>query len=177
MKMLNVGKVLTKIIEIMCYCGVVLCAALLIWGLFAQDSLIGMYQEGNVTVYGSEFDLSAPEMKSPGAVLVVMLLTGIVSSVIMTLTFRKANGIIVKALEGAPFQEITVKWMKQIGYYSMALPVIGFVGSLIAFLAGGMPTSEVMLNLDGFVMGILVLCLTQVFAHGAELQRDVDGLL
>jgi len=177
MKMLNIGKVLTKIIEIMCYCGVVLCTALLIWNLFSGEGLVDMYEAGNVTIYGSDFDLSELEMKSPKAVLTMMLLTGIVSSVIMALTFRKANGIIVKALEGTPFQEITVKWMKQIGYNAIALPVIGFVGSLIAFLAGGMPTSEVMLNLDGFVMGILVLCLTQVFAHGAELQRDVDGLL
>ena len=26
-------------------------------------------------------------------------------------------------------------------------------------------------------MGIIVLCLTQFFVHGAELEKDVDGLL
>ena len=177
MKMLKTGKVLTKSIEIMCYAGVTLCAVLAIWALVSPATLVPMYQEGNVTIYGSEFDMTAPEMKNPQALMIVMLLTGVVSSVLMALTFRRANGIIVKAIEGAPFQPCTVKWMKEIGYLSIALPVLGFVGSLIAFLVGGMPTSEVMLNLDGFVMGILVLCLTQVFAHGAQLQQDVDGLL
>lgn len=177
MKMLKVGKVLTKIIEIVCYAGVALCAAGMIWALVSPDTLIPQYQEGNVTIYGSDFDLTAPEMKNPQALMIVMLLTGVVSSVVMALTFRKANGIIVKAIEGAPFQACTVKWMKEIGYLSIALPLIGFVGSVIAFLAGGMPTSEIMLNLDGFVTGVLILCLTQVFAHGAQLQQDVDGLL
>ena len=177
MKMLKVGKVLTKIIEIMCYAGVTLCAVLAIWAMVSPDTLVPMYQEGNVTIYGSDFDLTAPEMKNPQALMIVMLLTGVVSSVVMALTFRKANAIIVKAIEGEPFQACTVKWMKEIGYLSIALPLIGFVGSVIAFLAGGMPTSEIMLNLDGFVTGVLILCLTQVFAHGAQLQQDVDGLL
>ena len=177
MKMLNVGKVLTKIMEIICYAGVTLCAVLAIWTVVSPDTLIPMYQEGNVTIYGSDFDMTDPAMKNPQALMIVMLLTGVVSNVVMAQTFRKVNGIMIKAIEGAPFQPCTVKWMKQIGYMSIALPLIGFVGSVIAFLVGGMPSSEVMLNLDGFVMGILVLCLTQVFAHGAQLQQDVDGLL
>ena len=177
MKMLNVGKVLTKVIEIICYAGVALCAVAAIWALVSPDTLVLMYQEGNVTIYGSEFDMTAPEMKNPQALMIVMLLTGVVSNVLMALTFRKANGIIVKAIEGTPFTAVTVKWMKQIGYLSIALPLVGFVGSVIAYLVCGMPTGEVMLNLEGFVMGVLVLCLTQVFAHGAELQQDVDGLL
>ena len=177
MRMLNVGKVLTKVIEIMCYAGAVLCAALMIWAIVSPETLVPMYQEGNVTIYGSEFDVADPAMKSPQALMIVMLLTGVVSSAMMALTFRKANGIITKAIEGTPFQPSTVKWMKEIGYLAIALPAVGFVGSVIAFLVGGMPTSEVMLNLDGFVMGILILCLTQVFAHGAALQQDVDGLL
>lgn len=177
MKMLKIGKTLTKIIEIIGWCGVALCVILTVWNLFAPEVVENAYGAGNLTIYGAEFDTSDPELTNPKALFTVMLLTGAVSAVMLALTFRNANGVIRKALEGAPFQACTVKWMKQIGCYSMALPVIGFVGSLIAFLVGGMPTSEVMLNLDGFVMGVLVLCLTQVFAHGVGLQQDVDGLL
>ena len=36
---------------------------------------------------------------------------------------------------------------------------------------------EMSVDLDGFVMGILVLFLTQIFKRGIELQNDVDGLL
>jgi len=33
------------------------------------------------------------------------------------------------------------------------------------------------ISISGFVTALLVLCLTQVFAYGVTLQRDVDGLL
>lgn len=177
MKMLKAGKILTKIAEIMGYCGMVLCAALLIWGLISSDTVMDAYDSGNVTIYGSDIDLEDPQLKHPMAAFSVMLLTGVVSSAMMALTFRRANGIIAKAIEGTPFQACTVKWMKEIGYLAILAPIVGFVGSLIAFLAGGLPTGEVVLNLDGFIMGILILCLTQVFAYGANLQQDVDGLL
>jgi len=177
MKMLKTGKILTKIAEIVGYCGMVLCAALLIWGLISPYPMMDAYGEGNVTIYGSDIDLDAPELKHPLAAISMMLLTGVASSALMALTFRRVNGIIVKAIEGKPFQPCTVKWMKQIGYLAMALPIVGFVGSLIAFLAGGVPTENVMLNMNGFLTGIMILCLTQVFAYGVELQQDVDGLL
>lgn len=177
MKMLKVGKVLTKIVEIVCYVGVAVCASALIWTLVAPEGVIGAYQEGRVTIYGSDFDMADPAMKSPQGLMIVMLLTGIVSTLLMALTFRRANGIIVKAIGGVPFQACTVKWMKEIGYLAIALPLVGFLGSLIAVLMAGMHSGKVILNMDGFVMGILVLCLTQVFAHGAQLQQDVDGLL
>ena len=177
MKMLKFGKVLTKIAEIMGYCGVALCTALLIWGLFSPDALIDAYDSGNVTIYAAEFDVKDPALKHPVALMSVMMLTGIVSSALMALSFRRMNGIIVKALEGTPFQPCTVKWMKEIGYFAILLPIIGFVGSLLAFLVSGNPTGEVTLNLDGFVTGVLILCLTQVFAYGVSLQQDVDGLL
>lgn len=177
MKMLKTGKILTKIAEIMGYCGMVLCAVLLIWGLISPDPMMDAYGEGNVTIYGADIDLEAPDLKHPLAAISVMLLTGVASSALMALTFRRANGIIVKTIDGTPFQACTVKWMKEIGYMAIIAPIVGFVGSLIAFQAGGLPTEAVMLNLDGFIMGILILCLTQVFAYGAELQQDVDGLL
>ena len=33
------------------------------------------------------------------------------------------------------------------------------------------------MDVAGIFMGIIVLCLTQFFVHGAELENDVDGLL
>ena len=33
------------------------------------------------------------------------------------------------------------------------------------------------IDMGGIFMGIIVLCLTQYFVHGADLEKDVDGLL
>lgn len=59
----------------------------------------------------------------------------------------------------------------------MVIPVVGLIMSMIIRLAVGVDAVEISIHMDGFIMGIIVLCLTQFFAHGAELEKDVDGLL
>ena len=49
--------------------------------------------------------------------------------------------------------------------------------SIICRLILGVDAVETSINFYGFFMGIVVLCLTQFFIHGAELEKDVDGLL
>jgi len=36
---------------------------------------------------------------------------------------------------------------------------------------------EISVNFSSVVMGLVVLCLSQYFAYGAQLQEDVDGLV
>ena len=49
--------------------------------------------------------------------------------------------------------------------------------SVIARLVIGVEVAEISNSFEGFVIGIVVLCITQFFAHGIELEKDVDGLL
>jgi len=49
--------------------------------------------------------------------------------------------------------------------------------SVIVRLVTGAESAEISLNMGGIFKGIIVLCLTQYFVHGAELEKDVDGLL
>jgi len=37
--------------------------------------------------------------------------------------------------------------------------------------------AEISIDMGGISMGIIVLCFSQFFAHGVELENDVDGLL
>ena len=67
--------------------------------------------------------------------------------------------------------------MKEIGIFSIAVPVIGFIMSIIVRLVTGVETAEISIDMGGIFMGIIVLCLTQYFVHGADLEKDVDGLL
>ena len=49
--------------------------------------------------------------------------------------------------------------------------------SIIVRLVTGVETAEISIDMGGIFMGIIVLCLTQYFVHGADLEKDVDGLL
>ena len=49
--------------------------------------------------------------------------------------------------------------------------------SFIVHLIIGVDAVENSMDMNGVFMGIVVICLTQFFVHGAELEKDVDGLL
>ncbi|MEE0898283.1 MAG: hypothetical protein U0L88_11740, partial [Acutalibacteraceae bacterium] len=61
--------------------------------------------------------------------------------------------------------------------FAIAIPVIGFIMSVITRLVCGVDFAEIRIDMGGISMGIIVLCFSQFFAHGVELENDVDGLL
>ena len=69
------------------------------------------------------------------------------------------------------------RMMKEIGIFSIAVPVIGLVMSVVIRLVVGAEAAEISVSQSGFFMGVIVLCLTQFFIHGAQLEEDVEGLL
>ena len=48
---------------------------------------------------------------------------------------------------------------------------------IVAFIALGAENVEMSVALDGYMMGLLALVLTQIFGYGARLEADVEGLL
>ena len=62
-------------------------------------------------------------------------------------------------------------------FFAIAIPVIGFIMSVITRLVCGVDFAEISIDMGGISMGIIVLCFSQFFAHGVELENDVDGLL
>ncbi|MCI8497508.1 MAG: hypothetical protein HFE85_04585, partial [Clostridiales bacterium] len=96
---------------------------------------------------------------------------------LMAMVFRNLYLIVKKSEDTTPFQKDNIRMLKEIGIFSIAVPIVGLIMSIIIRLVLGVDTVETSVRLDGFVMGIIVLCLTQFFAHGAELEKDVDGLL
>ena len=67
--------------------------------------------------------------------------------------------------------------LREIGIFSISIPVVGLIMSIIIRLIVGVEAAETSVNLSGFIMGIIVLCLTQYFTHGADIEKDVDGLV
>ena len=96
---------------------------------------------------------------------------------VMAMVFRNLHLIFKKSENGTPFQKDNIRMMKEIGIFAIFVPVIGFIMSIIVRLVTGVETAEISIDMGGIFMGIIVLCLTQYFVHGADLEKDVDGLL
>ena len=185
MKGINkLGKIITKILEVFHWVGVVLMAAATVCSVVAPNWVI--YFVGfdakeccgaNLEVYG--FEVNAPVVNGNTDMTSFMLfgIGAVIILSVMAMGFRNLHLIFKKSENGTPFQKDNIRMMKEIGIFAIAVPVIGFIMSIIVRLVTGVETAEISVDTSGIFMGIVVLCLTQYFVHGAELEKDVDGLL
>ena len=185
MKGLNkLGKVITKIVEVCHWVGAALMLAATICSVAAPDWVgyfVGLDAKeccgADLAVYG--FELNAP-VTNGNVDMTTFFLFGIGAVIIMSLmamVFRNLYLIFKKSENETPFQKDNIRMMKEIGIFSIAVPVVGFVMSIVTRLVVGAEAAEISVSQSGIFMGIIVLCLTQYFIHGAELEEDVDGLL
>ena len=93
------------------------------------------------------------------------------------LILRTAKGKTWFSQGSTPFQKDIVRMVREIGIFSLAVPVIGLLLSFLARLVLGAETAELSVNFGGLVTGLVVLSLSQIFAYGMSLQKEVDGLL
>lgn len=178
------GKIITKILEVFHWVGAALMTAATVCSAVAPDWVKYFVRFDatdccgvNLSVYG--FEVNAPVVN--GAVdLKAFMLFGIGSVVIlllMAMVFRNLY-LIFKASDNAtPFQEDNIRRFREIGIFSIAMPIVGLVMSIIIRLILGVDNAEISTNFSGIFMGIIVLCLTRFFIHGAKLEEDVDGLV
>ena len=185
MKNLNtLGKVITKILEVFHWVGTGLMAAATICSVAAPGWVKYFVSfdakeccGANLEIYG--FEVNAPVV-SGSVDMTSFLVFGIGAVIIlavMAMIFRNLHLIFKKSENTTPFQKDNIRMMREIGIFAIAIPVIGFVMSIIVRLVTGVETAEISIDTAGIFMGIIVLCLTQFFVHGTELEKDVDGLL
>ena len=183
-KISKLGKVITKILEVFHWVGAALMTAATVCSMVAPGWVkyfVGFDAKeccgANLEVYG--FEVNAPVVNGSADMTSFMLfgIGGIIILVVMAMVFRNLYLIFKKSENATPFQKENVRMMREIGIFSIAVPVVGFIMSVIIRLVTGVETAELSIDMSGIFMGIIVLCLTQFFAHGAELEKDVDGLL
>lgn len=184
MKMMNkTAKILTRILEVAHWVAVGLMAAAAICSVAAPqwvDRFVGIEVTGNsaeLSLYGLTVTAAVSEGRTDRTTFLLFAAGAVAILTLMAMIFRNLHLIIRKAEESTPFQEDNVRRLKEIGIFSMAIPVVGLAVSVITRLALGPDTAEISMNMYGFFMGVIVLCLTQFFIHGVELEHDVDGLL
>ena len=181
MKKLNkLAKIVTKVLEVFHWVGAALMLVATVCSVAAPKWLgyfVGIDAKEQLSVYGFEVYAAVTngnmDMKT-------FLLFGIGAFIILTLmamVFRNLYLIFKKSENDTPFQKDNIRMLKEIGIFSISIPIIGLVMSTIIRLVIGVDAVEISVNQSGVVMGIIVLCLTQFFRYGAELEKDVDGLL
>lgn len=183
MKNINViTKVLTKILEVGHWVAVGLMAAVAICCIAAPDWIkyfmdtAALAKEAEISVYGFELAAAAGE-EIPVKALCLFAVGSVSIFSFMAMVFRNLYLIIKKSEGSTPFQPDNVRMFREIGIFSISIPVVGLIMSLIIRLVMGPDIVELSVKPDGFIMGIIVLCLTQLFARGVQLEKDVDGLL
>ena len=185
MKVINkLGKIIAKILEIFHWVAVVLMIAATICSLAAPNWVnyfVGFDAKeccgANLEVYG--FEVNAPVING-NIDMTSFLIFGIgavIILVVMAMVFRNLHLVFKKSENATSLQKDNIRMMREIGYFSIAVPVIGLIMSVFVRLVTGVETAEVSIDTTGIFMGIIVLCLIQFFIHGAELEKDVDGLL
>lgn len=118
------------------------------------------------------------------AALIIFLVTGGIVLGLMTMIFRNAN-LILRTMQGktkfskgkTPFQPDNVRMMREIGIYFIAINVVKIAAGAVATAVIGPDKVEGGGILGEAVIGLLMLCLSQVFAIGTQMQEDIDGLV
>ena len=185
MKGLNkLGTVITKILEVFHWVGAALMAAATVCSSVAPawvKYFVGFDAKdccgANLEVYG--FEVNAPVVNGETDMVSFMLfgIGAVMILAVMAMVFRNLHLIFKKSENTTPFHKDSIRKMREIGVFSIAVPVIGLIMSVIIRLVIGVEAVETSMDMSGIFMGLIVLCLTQFFIHGAELEEDVDGLL
>ena len=118
------------------------------------------------------------------AAYIVFFVTFLITCVLMALVFRniylsfKTAAGKTKFSEGeTPFQPAIIRMVREIGIFCIAIPIVQLIMSIIGTAVIGPDVFEGSVGLFGIFVGLVVLCLAQFFAYGAQLQRDTEGLV
>lgn len=184
MKGLNkAATIITKILEVFHWVGTALMAAATVCSVAAPQLLKYLVSIDAKECCGAELSIYGFEVHAPmvnGSVdMTIFLLFGIGATIIfvlMALVFRNVYLVFKESENATPFQKENVCRLRKIGIFSIAVPIVGFIMSIIVRLVAG-DVVEVSVGQSGIFMGIVVLCLTQYFSYGAALEEDVDGLV
>ncbi len=179
----SVTKVVAKILEITHWVGAVLMAAVGVSAAMAPAWVSRLMDTGTlaaereIDVYGFAVTAvdSAGEIHNP--TLLMFAIGSVLILILLAMIFRNLNQILRNSEAGTPFQPDNIRRLREIGIFSMGVPIVGLIMSMLIRLVIGVDAAELNVSMDGFIMGIIVLTLTQYFIYGARLERDMDGLV
>lgn len=182
-KLMKITVVLSRIIEVVCWCGACLTALAGVILTIFRGKVVEAYENGMVTASNISVDGSvnaAPEevisaIANGGSLLIFIPLA--VLCVLTALIFRNICIVFKNSENESPFSDANVKRIRDIGYFAIAIPVCKIISTLLFYFAIGTGDYALSVEMSEIVFGLVALCLSQYFAYGAKLQKDVDGLV
>ena len=133
---------------------------------FLADALAGSIRTGRMDLSVLGFEFSVPTAN--GIDMRAMLLFFAAAVVLPSLMASEGSTV---------FQSDNIRMLREIGIFAISIPLIGLTLSTVCRLIFGTDSVETSVRLYGFSMGLVILCLTQFFARGVELEQDVEGLV
>ncbi len=182
--------IFAKIAEVFCWVGTGLCAASLFVIAIGKETLLKYFTDiqssTDLTVNGFSVDLTSidPNMAVRAFVLgfVMLIITLVLMAMIcrnIYLIFKTANGETKFSQGKTPFQPDIVRMIREIGIFSIAIPIVEIIMSIVgSFVLGPLGAEfDFSVNMVSVFFGLVVLCLSQFFAYGVQLQKETDGLV
>lgn len=130
-----------------------------------------------VATYGFEVEIISADGELNMAALRLFCATAAVILSLMAMVFRNIYLILKCSETDTPFQPDNIRMVREIGIFLLAVPIVGLIMSGVIRLVVGPELTEASVYMSDFIVGLVVLCLSQFFARGMELENDVDGLL
>lgn len=173
-------RIAAKIFEVAHWIGAVsMIVGLILTVVMGEGAIIGNPGEADTTLtsYGFELEVvNAAGALNMGAVQ-MFLVGGAIVMGLMAMVFRNVYLILKRSENATPFQPDNVRMVREIGIFLIAVPVMGLVMSVVARLVLGVDGVESSVNMGSAVVGLVVLCLSRIFARGMELENETEGLL
>lgn len=121
-------------------------------------------------------------IRTANGALAGFAIPSIILCILMAMIFRNVY-LIVKTTAGktwfakgkTPFQNDVVRMVREIGIFLISSTVIRLIASVVLRLL--FPETEFSASAIEFVLGLLMLCLSQSFTYGEKLEKEVSGLI
>lgn len=136
-------------------------------GLESKSLITYGFEVSVINNYGV-LDFKAAAMFAFGAIFILSL---------MAMIFRNTYLIMKKSENTTPFQKDNIRMVREVGIFSIAIPIIALIMSCVIRIIAGADSIETSVRFDSLFIGIAAFALTNVFSYGMEIQNDVDGLL
>lgn len=177
---------LSKVTEILCWIGAGAAGLTAIFSLVMKDWLEGfMAHSMTLPEYAAgSLNLVLVNGYPSAASVTFSALLGVVLASLGAMIFRNVY-LILKTAQGetkfskgkTPFQKDVTRMLREIGIFLISISGVELLWNVGMRFLLGVDNVELGVELDSVVIGLMVICLSQFFDYGTQLQQDVDGLL
>ncbi len=176
-KLRNFTAGFAKIFEVLLWIGDGLMAVCLVAALIFSKNLIEFIDTEDFINYFSASFIEVADINRSN-IIPIIICGALLAITIFTLTaimLRNVNLIFKTTNQESPFASVNVKRIQQIGYIAISIPIIKIVGNIIIGIF--VKEATIGVELSEVLFGLIILCLSQYFAYGASLEKDVNGLV